>query len=579
MTASQRLEDSAGPTADAIRRYMDQLLGAAGFQASPRRQKLLHYVVEQTLLGRASRLKAFDLAVAVLGRDERFDPQSDPIVRIEMGRLRRDLDHYYEAAGAADPIRISIPKGHYVPTFSFRHATSEQVEPAVPPAPVIAATRRPVFLVAVACLTLLALLAGVLGWQLLPLQNGGRRDPQALGPAVIVLPLEALSSDEGSRALANGLTNGLIDRLMRFDGIEVFHGLQTSHGSISLPPAATGLPAYVVAGAVERAADRARVTARLTERSSGKILWSQTYDRTLTTAGIFDVESELSSAIVGRLAQGYGVIAADAARQLGQERPETFFAYECVQRAFEYRRSFDRALYPAARACLEESVRREPRYAAAWAMLAFAHMDASRFGLIEPAAGTAEIQAGLAMARRAAELAPDSVTSLQSLAALQFVSGDIDAAEATQRRAITLNPHNPESLAQLGWRLTALGRAAEGGSLLQAAVDYSVSPPRWYHTTLALAYYLNGRPDKAREVAELGRGFCCGGSVLMLALAEAALGHAAAAQAAYAEAVSQEPLLGSDQPAYFRRLGVAKGVADRLIDDLAKAGLVPPASR
>ena len=72
-------------------------------------------MVEQTLAGRGDRLKAYDLAVAVLGRDDGFDPQNDPIVRIEFARLRRDLEHYYLTDGRDDPIRITIPKGHYVP--------------------------------------------------------------------------------------------------------------------------------------------------------------------------------------------------------------------------------------------------------------------------------------------------------------------------------------------------------------------------------------------------------------------------------------------------------------------------------
>ena len=77
-------------------------------------------MVEQTLAGRAERLKAFDLAIAVLGRDKRFDPQNNPIVRIEVRRLRRDLGDYYLTDGRDDPIRITIPKGHYVPAFEVR---------------------------------------------------------------------------------------------------------------------------------------------------------------------------------------------------------------------------------------------------------------------------------------------------------------------------------------------------------------------------------------------------------------------------------------------------------------------------
>ena len=120
MTAKPQPQDDGGPSADNVRATWHGCSASRAFPASARRRRLLEYVVEQTLADRADRLKAYDLAVAVLGRDERFDPQNDPIVRIEVGRLRRDLDHYYLTDGRDDPIRITIPKGHYVPAFEVR---------------------------------------------------------------------------------------------------------------------------------------------------------------------------------------------------------------------------------------------------------------------------------------------------------------------------------------------------------------------------------------------------------------------------------------------------------------------------
>ena len=46
---------------------------------------------------------------------------TDPIVRVEAGRLRDRLSSYYEGEGLADRMLISIPKGGYVPEFSERH--------------------------------------------------------------------------------------------------------------------------------------------------------------------------------------------------------------------------------------------------------------------------------------------------------------------------------------------------------------------------------------------------------------------------------------------------------------------------
>jgi hypothetical protein len=79
-------------------------------------------VVEEQLAGHGSRLKAYTIAADALGRDANFDPQNDPIVRVEAGRLRRALDHYYTNGGCDDPIVIELPRGHYVPVFRANNA-------------------------------------------------------------------------------------------------------------------------------------------------------------------------------------------------------------------------------------------------------------------------------------------------------------------------------------------------------------------------------------------------------------------------------------------------------------------------
>jgi hypothetical protein len=43
-----------------------------------------------------------------------YDPKSDPVVRVEAGRLRQRLDRYYHGEGAAAPFEILLDKGSYV---------------------------------------------------------------------------------------------------------------------------------------------------------------------------------------------------------------------------------------------------------------------------------------------------------------------------------------------------------------------------------------------------------------------------------------------------------------------------------
>jgi hypothetical protein len=143
------------PSADEVRAQLAAMLLRAEFSASARNRRFLNYVIDETLQGRGCRIKAYSIALAVFDRDQTFDPLVDPIVRIEASRLRRAIEHYYLTAGKDDHVRIDMPKGSYVPKFSYHEADAVSPErvsvnpvpaavPFVAPAPRVA--RRTVLL-------------------------------------------------------------------------------------------------------------------------------------------------------------------------------------------------------------------------------------------------------------------------------------------------------------------------------------------------------------------------------------------------------------------------------------------------
>src|SRR5262249_31679338 len=87
--------------------------------ASDRQRRLIQYLATEELEGRGDRLKAISIATEVLGRSADFDPQTDSIVRVEMGRMRKALDLYYATLGASDPVQIKFEKGSYRPKFEW----------------------------------------------------------------------------------------------------------------------------------------------------------------------------------------------------------------------------------------------------------------------------------------------------------------------------------------------------------------------------------------------------------------------------------------------------------------------------
>jgi hypothetical protein len=113
----------------AIRVQLDRILKSGPFLKSRRRQRFLEYIVNETLAGRGERLKGYNVALAVFDRTATFDPNNDPIVRLEAARLRDRLREYYDGDGQGDPIRIELPKGTYMPHIEFRQAATANASP------------------------------------------------------------------------------------------------------------------------------------------------------------------------------------------------------------------------------------------------------------------------------------------------------------------------------------------------------------------------------------------------------------------------------------------------------------------
>jgi Tol biopolymer transport system component len=111
--------------AGAVRAQLDKILSSRSFSGADRATGFLRFVVEKTLTGEADQLKEYVIAVEVLGRKPSFDPRTDPIVRVEAGRLRGRLEEYYQTGGSADDLLITLPKGGYVPAFERREQRSQ----------------------------------------------------------------------------------------------------------------------------------------------------------------------------------------------------------------------------------------------------------------------------------------------------------------------------------------------------------------------------------------------------------------------------------------------------------------------
>jgi TolB-like protein len=438
-------------SADLARAELQRILESPRFNASERNRGFLTYVVEQTLAGRTDRIKAYTIATEVFGRDAKFDPQLDSIVRIEAGRLRRSLERYYLTDGRTSHLRIDIPRGGYVPIFDF-------AEPV--------------------------------------------RVPHASAgpPRVLVTTFEEEGDQSCFPTFTRGFTRSLIIALTRFTGLRIFgsetalrHPAEVGHKAARPELAAD----YVVTGQTSLLPDRFEVDVLLVEAATGRVVWAETFERSLKPSEIIGLRNEVANRVGRALAQPYGAIQSDRARDADGRAPERLGSYAAVLLFYAYWQTFDREMIEAVRVGLERAVTTEPDYAEAISCLSLVYTNAFRFR--HPINGPLQdpLERALALADRAIELAPNSSWARYALGVARWFAGDPDASLDALETGRRLNPNDTTILADLGQRYAMLARWSEAVPLLEESYATNLAQPGGYRIGLFLYHFAHGRYAEA----------------------------------------------------------------------------------
>lgn len=599
------MPDANSPTgpAEAIREALERILTSADFSASERNRRFLRYVVEETLSGRADRIKGYSIAVAVFDRDESFDPQVDPIVRIEAGRLRRSLNHYYLTDGQNDAIRITIPKGTYVPTFTASEEAGPTIDPlpdeppVSPPPPTGPPSLEPIappkihplaerfsrlgrLPLSVILMVIGVILLGAV-WRLDAITQPDVQAKATMrsGPAVVVAQFQEGDAEATRLHLGPGLTREIIAALSRYKNLFVF-GTDTS---LELGPGnsadtlARQLSAdYVLSGSVSATSDRIRLLVSLVDVKTGRHLWSQSHESPVIPARIVDIQAEIARRVVDSVAQPYGAIYGDRIISLTTKAPEQFSSYECVLAFYAYWRRTESALYPSVRKCLERTIVDDPDYADAWAALALVYADVVRFGIDGDSVGFEPLKRAWELAQRAVALAPDAPLGYQAQHLVLWLRRDVEQSFAAARAGLARSPNNAELLADLGGRLCLAGQFTEGLPLLTEAFARNPGQPTVYRLGFFLEHYMAGQYEdaltEASQIDQRNNRF----THVAHAIAYAQLGRKE-------QAAEEIELLLKANPGYGERVvsdlqarNVAPEIIRAVVDGLRKAGLDVP---
>jgi hypothetical protein len=106
---------------------LSQILSSPEFHDSVRYQELLRYLAEKS--SKVTSLKEAEIAHEVFGKDSKFDPSTDPLIRSYISNLRKKLEHYYLTTDHKFEYRIEIPKGQYLVKYTH---VAKSIVPIIP---------------------------------------------------------------------------------------------------------------------------------------------------------------------------------------------------------------------------------------------------------------------------------------------------------------------------------------------------------------------------------------------------------------------------------------------------------------
>ncbi len=580
------------PTAAEVRAQIERMAVSDAFRASPQLVAFLRFVVEAVLTGNSARIKGYTIGVEVLRRDANFDPQIDPIVRVEAVRLRRTLDRYYRGPGIDDAIIVDLPRGGYVPTFSRRAAGDNVV---ALPSPAAALPQAPARRFARLVTTIAAIAAGVVLIAAIVLladrlREAGKPAVSQTGPSAVRPPGEALAGNglpvlaiepfdvagapSARSVLAASLRGQLADAFARFDLANIVGDApQRVAGTAAAPPSTVRRIDYRFGASVEYGADgAARIGLRLVDAVRGDVIWSQMFERVGPAEDRAAAEEAIVRQVAPALMQPFGVIYAYGRSRIvatGGGDPR----YRCLIDAAESFRSFDPAQHAQARACLERTTASDPSFAVGFSYLTAIYLREYQYGIGASPGERSALERALRAARRGVELAPASSRAYEMLFIVLFARRELPAAFAAGDKAVSLNRYDARLRGVYGARLIASGEVDKGLALLErAAADGSIVPA-FEQFFLFLGNYLRG--DLARASFHAGQLTSDSFQLGLIARAlTAQAGHdQAAARRACEQLVALNRAWRDDLRASLARFFAADAIIDRLARDLGDAGI------
>lgn len=527
------------PGESEVRQQLLRITESADFDTAIRAREFLRFVVERTISGRSSEISQYAIATSVFGRGDDFDPSTDPIVRMQAGRVRRGLERYYLKAGARDRVLVSLPKGTYVPIFRLREIARESPS-----------------------------------WEA-PSESAATPRLAAPWPTLSMAPFRNLTGSPGVDALAVGLAADLAAELDGYRHVHVFLGPVFSGPTEAPWPedssvASESIARFRLEGELAEADDSLKITTRLRDGATNRQIWSHCFRCGQSGATACASLEEIAQSVAASIAEENGVIARHLAPQTRRRRTTDLRAYEALLLCHRFDTVCTEEALRAALTALRNAVESDPDCGLCWAALARTYGGNWAQEISDEAT---PIEDALQYAQTSVRLDPTDQRTRTVSSYVRLLSDDVEEAWREADAALSLNPGGLFFLDGVGYVLTLSGDWDRGPDLIRRALR--LNP--FHREVVHAALWLDGiRRQDYEESYRQAQEFTLHGSFwapLMRLTALAHLGRRDEAALALADLLQMKPDIRSRGRWLISRYVKFEELIERIEEALTSVGL------
>ncbi|MFL0353903.1 hypothetical protein [Xanthomarina sp. GH4-25] len=449
-----------------ILEILDRILTSDLFSRSVVLSRFLKFIVEETIKGNTEGLKEYTIAVSALGKSSDFNPQTDAIVRIHAGRLRRLLDEYYTSIGKTDAIKIEVIKGSYVPVFRSNIA----IEPD------------------------------------LIITDKNKSVPHSRSKLTIaILPFRNLCPDNEYQFFVDGFGEELTRIFSKEEDVSVIaHYSARKYTSIEddirLVGANLGAH-YLVNGSVKRSNKEIRVSVGLIETLNGELIWSKDYTHLLENDKIIDIQDQIDEDVFSILSGHYGFIIRDSMSGVKDTMKQRLSSFDAILWNYYTQMTHSSSMEACAksREALEKVLEVDGSNVMCLIMLAdlYTYSNLLGYPTIED-----PVNEAYRLIKKAIRLEPLSQYAYIANGWVNVCLGKKEEAIKALEYSMELGPLSASAMGDIGFSLICAGEYKQSHVLLKRALNLNPYCPWWYYLGFFFIHYKNEDYNEALKAAQ-----------------------------------------------------------------------------